>query len=494
MSWLVVVPLLAPLTAAAAGLTFYRALVVQRAIAVAGAAGLLASGIALLVAVLEGDTVVARIGGWDEFGIVLIADRFSAMMVVLAGIIGLVVVPFSFQSVGAERERSGYYPLVMILLLGVTGAFLTGDIFNLYVWFEVMLIASFVLVALGNERPQLEGAIKYVTLNLLSSLIFLTGVGLLYGLTGTLNLAALAVAVPELEPSLRLPVAMLFLTAFAIKAGAFPLFMWLPASYHTPPFAVSALFAALLTKVGVYALIRLFTLVFIDDEIIRTVVLVAAGLTMAVGVLGAMAQHEIRRILSFHIVSQIGYMLVGLALFTQASLAASIFYIAHHIIVKSALFLVAGVIHGIRGTGELPYLGGLVRTNSMVAVLFAIPALSLAGIPPFSGFIAKLAVLRAALDEGSYVIAGILLAVGLLTIFSMMKIWNEAFLKPAPGDADQRPQRVAPMSMMMSLAALVFVSLGVAAAAQPVYRFADDAAQQLMTPDSYVEAVLGATP
>ena len=493
MSWLVVVPLLVPLAAAGAGLTFYRALAIQRAIAFAGAAGLLCAGIALVVAVTREDIIVARVGGWDEFGIVLVADRLSAMMVVLAGIIGVVTIVFSFRSVGQDRERAGYYPLVLLLLLGVTGAFLTGDIFNLYVWFEVMLIASFVLVALGNERPQLEGAIKYVTLNLVSSLVFLIGVGLLYGLTGTLNFAALAVAVPGLDPALRLPVALLFLAAFSIKAGAFPLFMWLPASYHTPPSAVSALFAALLTKVGVYALIRTFTLIFPDEDSVRTILLVGAGLTMVVGVLGAMAQHEIRRILSFHIVSQIGYMLVGLALFTQASLTASLFYIAHHIIVKSSLFFLAGIVHTIRGTGELAYLGGMLRSNRMVAVLFAIPALSLAGIPPSSGFFAKLAVLRAALEESSYVIGAVVLAVGLLTIFSMMKVWNEVFLKPAPVASPEIEARSAPLSMVLSLGVLVTVSIGVAIAAEPLLQFANDAAAQLMSPQDYAVAVLGAT-
>lgn len=491
MSWLVVLPLLVPLTAAAAGLTFHRTLALQRAVAFAGAAGLLASGVALLAGVSREDIIVANVGGWGEFGIVLVADRLSAMMVVLAGIIGVVTVVFSFRSAGQDREGAGYYPLVLVLLLGVTGAFLTGDIFNLYVWFEVMLIASFVLVALGNERPQLEGAIKYVTLNLLSSLVFLVAIGLLYGLTGTLNFAALHIVVPGIDPGLRLPVALLFLVAFSIKAGAFPLFMWLPASYHTPPSAVSALFAALLTKVGVYALIRTFTLVFTEDESVRTILLVCAGLTMVVGVLGAMAQHEIRRILSFHIVSQIGYMLVGLALFTQASLAASMFYIAHHIIVKSALFFLAGVVQTLRGTGELAHLGGLFKSNRTVAVLFAIPALSLAGIPPSSGFIAKLAVLRASLDEASYLIAAVLLAVGLLTIFSMMKVWNEAFLKPAPANSPDAAGRTAPLTMVFSLGALAAISLGVAVAAEPLLQFVDEAARQLMAPEGYVAAVLG---
>jgi multicomponent Na+:H+ antiporter subunit D len=236
-------------------------------------------------------------------------------------------VVYSFASIDVQRESFGYYPLLHILLMGVCGAFLTGDIFNLYVWFEVMLIASFVLLALGGERAQLEGAIKYVTLNLISSAFFLTAVGILYGMIGTLNMADLARQLSTVaQPGLVMTLAMLFFVAFGIKAALFPLFFWLPASYHTPPVIVSALFAGLLTKVGVYALVRVFTLLFIrDSSYIPTLILVVAGLTMVTGVLGAVAQNEIRRLLSFHIVSQIGYLLMGLGLFTPLVLAGTVF-------------------------------------------------------------------------------------------------------------------------------------------------------------------------
>ncbi|MCT7654634.1 hypothetical protein MBH78_07270 [Oceanimonas sp. NS1] len=242
----------------------------------------------------------------------------------------------------------------------MTGAFLTGDIFNLYVWFEILLIASFGLMILGGERAQMEGAIKYVTLNLISSAMFLTAVGLLYGYAGTLNMADLAVKLNGPEQSgLVTVIAMLFLVAFGIKAAAFPLFFWLPASYHTPPVAISAVFAGLLTKVGVYALYRVFSLIFVQDiGFTHGTVLMAMGIfTMVTGVLGAAAQFEVRRILSFHIISQIGYMLVGLALFTPLAVAGGVFYIFHHIIVKTNLFLVSGVMYRYHGSYDLSRLG-----------------------------------------------------------------------------------------------------------------------------------------
>ncbi len=242
----------------------------------------------------------------------------SAVMIVLTALIGLAIAIYSLASTGPDHEKFGYYPLMHLLLAGVAGAFLTGDIFNLYVWFEVMLVASFALLILGGEKAQMEGAIKYVTLNLLASVIFLTAIGLLYGMVGTLNMADIALRLREAEHQGMVEVlAVMFMLAFGIKAAAFPLFFWLPASYHTPPVAVSALFAGLLTKVGVYSLFRVFTLMFDETlDYTQDLLLWGAAFTMVTGVLGAAAQYEFRRILSFHIVSQIGYMILGLALYT----------------------------------------------------------------------------------------------------------------------------------------------------------------------------------
>jgi multicomponent Na+:H+ antiporter subunit D len=438
-------------------------------------------------------------GDWPApFGITLVADLFSAIMVVLAGIIGLGVAIYSIASIDARREAYGYYALLNILLMGVCGAFLTGDIFNLYVWFEVMLIASFVLLALGGERAQTEGAIKYVTLNLISSAFFLAAVGILYGLAGTLNMADLSQRLGGMSPGIVTAVAMLFLVAFGIKAAAFPLFFWLPASYHTPPVAVSAVFAGLLTKVGVYAMIRVFTLLFVQDTgYTHSLILGIAGLTMITGVLGAMAQNEFRRILSFHIVSQIGYMLMGLGLFTTLGLAGSVFYIAHHIIVKTNLFLVAGVVRFLRGSYELKVLGGVYQSFPVLAFLFLIPALSLAGIPPLSGFFAKLALVRAGVEQESYLIVAVALAVSLLTLYSMTKIWNEVFWKAAPAAVAETPAgatgetRRGLSVMLLPIVALAAVTVSIGVTAGPVFELSMNAADQLMDPTAYIEAVLG---
>jgi len=334
-----------------------------------------------------------------------------------------------------------------------------------------------------------------VTLNLIASALFLAGVGVLYGVAGTLNMADLARALREVPGTGMITVlSMLFLLAFGIKAALFPLFFWLPASYHTPPAAVSALFAGLLTKVGVYALIRFFTLLFVQDPgMTHRLILVIALLTMVTGVLGAVVQRDFRKILSFHIISQVGYMILGLGLFSPLALAGSIFYIVHHIIVKTNLFLVSGAVHALRGTYELRRLGGLYHHSPVLALLFLVPALSLAGVPPLSGFWAKFSLIAAGIGTGDYVSAALALLVGMLTLYSMTKIWSEAFWRRRPDNAteDTSLSAAARLAFLGPIALLAIITAVIGLAAQPFFDAAVAAAEQLMHPQAYIAAVLG---
>jgi len=353
---LLILPILIPLAMAAlcAGCSSRPAL--ERWLGLLGSAAHFAASAALAATVLPDGIAVLHVGNWlAPFGITLVADGLAAIMVLMGGVMAFLMALFSGASIDTRRMKDGYYFLYFVLLAGVNGAFLTGDLFNLYVWFEVLLIASFVLMVLGGNRGQLDGAVKYVTMNLLGSVIFLSAVGLIYGKTGTLNMADLAQRMPALENApLRQAAAGMLIVAFGIKAGAFPLFSWLPASYHTPPHVVTTLFSALLTKVGVYALIRIMTLVFaVDQAHFQPLFLTVAALTMVTGVLGAVAQYDFRRLLSFHIVSQIGYLLFGLALFTVSGIAATIFFMVHVMAAKAALFVVSALAHYLRGTSDL---------------------------------------------------------------------------------------------------------------------------------------------
>ncbi|MEJ5220454.1 MAG: Na+/H+ antiporter subunit D [Tepidiforma sp.] len=493
MTLLVALPVILPLATAVAGLLLLSRPRWQAPIGLAGALALLAAAAALLVRTWRDGIQVIEIGGWPApFGIVLVSDMLSAVMVTVAAAVGLAATVYSFRVVDAGRISAGYYALIHVLLMGVCGAFLSGDIFNLYVWFEVMLMASFVLLVIGGERPQFEAGLKYVALNLLGSVGFLSGVGLLYGAAGTLNMADLAVRVGEADADARYytVVAMLFLVAFGLKAAVFPLYFWLPASYHTAPAPVAALFAGLLTKVGVYSLLRVFTLIFTQDTgYTRELLLWMSAATMVSGVLGAAAHQDMKRILSFHIISQIGYMTMGLALATPLALGGALFYMVHNIIAKTNLFFVAGVVRRLRGSYELRDLGGLARAHPWLAAAFFVSAFSLAGVPPLSGFFAKFIMVRAAIETREYAVAGVMLGVGLLTLFSMVKIWTEAFLKPSPGGAVS--EGAVGVASWVPVIAFALLAIAMGVGAEWWWRPMELAGQQLFDRTGYIDAVLG---
>ncbi len=496
MSGLLAAPIIVPFAVAALSLPAGRRPHFQSAAALLGAAAHLALGGMLLQRVHHQGIAVLNVGSWPApFGIALVADHLSALMVLITGVVYGAVCLYSRAEINADCLRRGYYPLLHILVGGISGAFLTGDLFNLYVWFEVMLMASFALLVLGRTRAQLAGGVTYVVINLISTLLFLAALGLIYAMTGTLNMAHLHLKLRAAADAGQVAaVSVLFLTAFGIKAGLFPLFFWLPASYHTPPVAVSAIFSGLLTKVGVYALIRTFTLLFpLEGNGLQSLVLAAAALTMITGVLGAAAHSEVRRILSFHIISQVGYMVLGLGLLTPLALAGAVFYLLHHIVVKANLFLISGLTRQWGGSFALGELGGLYRSRGLGALLFFIPAFSLAGFPPLSGFWAKMILIRASLDAGHFALAAVAAVVGLLTVYSMTKIWNEAFWKPkaaADPPAADGSSRVSAW-MLAPVAALAALTVLIGLAPEHLFQMARLAAEELLDPSLYVNSVLG---
>ena len=492
---LLAVPILLPLVTAIALQLLPRRGRLLRVVAFAGSLGSLAVAVAVFVRVLHSGIQVLQVAGWPApFGITLVADLFSAAMLAMVSVIGVAVTASSFAGVDPRREALGYHALIQVVLMGVTGAFLTGDIFNLYVWFEVMLIGSFVLMSLHRTRAQLHAAFTYVGLNLLASAFLLTAIGLLYGQAGTLNLADLARAWPDRRtPGLDAALSMLFLTAFGIKAGLFPLFFWLPASYHTPPAAVGALLAGLLTKVGVYSMMRVFTLLFPDPNAsVYRVLLVLSAITMVVGLIGALAQRDFRRVLSFNLVGHIGFTTVGLGLWTPAALGGSILYMLHHMLVISTLFLVSGLFLRQRRTTDLSALGGLYRSQPAVACLALIPLFSLAGVPPLSGFVAKVAVIAPMFREGQYFLAAVALCVSLLTVLSVARLWAEGFWKPAPAvPSSLAAQPHLGIAILAPIVFLVSLTIALTALAGPVSNLTTRAAEQLLDRNTYVRAVLG---
>ncbi|MEH0840776.1 Na+/H+ antiporter subunit D [Micromonospora sp. CPCC 205711] len=495
MTELVALPVVVPLLGAALTLLLATWPRVQRTVSVVCLAANLLVAVLLLVEAYRHGPVVVQVGGWRApVGIVLVADQLAALMLVVSSAVTLCVLFYSIGQGRGETSESApvsiFHPTYLVLVAGITNAFLAGDLFNLFVGFEILLAASFVLITLGSTETRIRTGSTYVVVSLLSSMIFLAAVGLVYAATGTLNMAQLATRLDALPDGLRLGLQLMLLLAFGVKAAVFPVSAWLPDSYPTAPAPVTAVFAGLLTKVGVYAIIRTETLLFPGGQVSGPL-MVVAGLTMLVGVLGAVAQSDMKRLFSFTLVSHIGYMIFGVALSTATGLSGAIFYVVHHITIQTTLFLVAGLVEERAGSTDLRRLGGLARVAPLLAVLFFVPAMNLAGIPPFSGFLGKLGLLQAGVASGGglpwvLVVAGTVTS--LLTLYAASRVWNIAFWR-APRLATAEPLVRLPALMVGATAALVVLGLALTLAAGPLFRVTADAAADLRQRTPYVRAV-----
>jgi len=496
MSGLVPLPVVVPLLGAALTLLLSGRPRLQRSISVLCLSSVLVVAAVLLVEAYRFGPVVVQVGGWPApVGIVLVADQLAALMVLVSSAVTLCVLLYSIGQGRGETSETApvsiYHPTYLVLTAGVTNAFLAGDLFNLFVGFEILLAASFVLITLGGTEVRLRTGSTYVVVSILSSLLFLSAVGLVYAATGTLNMAQLAGRLDALPSGVRLTLQLMLLLAFGIKAAVFPLSAWLPDSYPTAPAPVTAVFAGLLTKVGVYAIIRTETLLFPGGQV-AGLLMVVAGLTMVVGILGAVAQSDLKRLLSFTLVSHIGYMIFGVALSSVAGLSGAIFYVVHHITIQTTLFLVAGLVEERAGSTDLRRIGGLARIAPMLGVLFFVPAMNLAGIPPFSGFLGKLGLLQAGVAAGGTlpaVLVGAGTLTSLLTLYAASRVWNIAFWRAPRLASTTVPARL-PGLMVGATTALVALGVLFTLAAGPLFQVTSNAAADLRERTPYVRAVL----
>lgn len=495
MTWLVPLPVIVPLSAAGLALALVRFPRLQRVVSVAALSVVMLVSASLLVFANDGPLVV-DVGGWAApVGITLVVDRLAALMLTVSSFVTLCVLLYSLgQDVGDGDEDQApvaiYHPTFLVLSAGVADAFVAGDLFNLYVAFEILLVASYVLLTLGATRARIRAGTIYVVVSLISSAIFLIAIALTYAATGTVNLAQLAERIGQIDSNVALVIELMLLIAFGIKAAIFPLSAWLPDSYPTAPAPVTAVFAGLLTKVGVYAIIRVQTLLFPESPV-NGALMWAALATMIIGILGAVAQDDIKRLLSFTLVSHIGYMVFGIALATEAGVAAAIFYVAHHITVQTGLFLVVGLVERQGRSTRLDQLGGLAKTAPLVGILFFIPAMNLAGIPPFSGFVGKIGLFEAGAAVGSGMALTLIVGgaiTSLLTLYAVVRVWNRAFWRPL-----EKPQTtVVKQSPVMvgSTMALVAAGLGIAVFGGPLMDYTTQASQAIRERTPYISAVL----
>lgn len=499
--WLVVAGVLLCLLGAAVLMILRRHLGLQAVLAIAVLALSSLANLLLLRKVLSEGPVVITMGNWlPPFGITFAADGLGTLLALTSCLVALAGAVYALRDINRGARLFGFYPLLLIMMAGVMGAFLTGDIFNLYVWFEVLLIASFGLIVYGNRRIQLDGAMKYAILNFLATTLFLVATGYLYGVSGTLNMADLSAKLGDAPDGAPLgAIAILYLVAFGMKAAAFPLNFWLPASYHTPNIVVGAVFAGLLTKVGVYALIRTFTTIMPSDTAhVHQALLVVAIATMLIGALGALAQSDLRRLLGFLVVSGIGYMLLGLAFSSEIGLGGALFYAVHSMVIMTVFYLMAGVVFRRSGSYMLQKIGGLYGQAPFTAALFLVCVLALSGLPPFSGFWPKLMLIRAGLEAQSYIAVATVLLAGFITTIALGRAWIFCFWRNGPeGAPEGEAATLQPMAwqahivfflpVVALLALVVFFGLW----PQPLMAALDPGVEGLLQPAGYIQSVLG---
>ncbi len=522
MPYLTVMPILLP--AVAAALIFVvRPMQLQRTIALGTLFALAAIAATMIITVDVHGIHTVQMGGWDApIGITLVADRLSTVMLFVSSIVLFAVMWYGISQGLRDGDEDDpvavFLPVYMLLSMGVNLSFLAGDLFNLYVGFEVFLVASYVLLTLGASPGRVRAGIGYVMVSVASSMVFLFALALIYASVGTVNMAQVGIRMEEIPTGTRAAIFATLLVAFGIKAAVFPLDAWLPDSYPTAASLVTAVFAGLLTKVGVYAIIRMRSVVFTDGSL-DTLLMWVALLTMIVGIMGALAQNDIKRLLSFTLVSHIGYMIFGIALTSVQGLSGAIFYAIHHILVQTSLFLVVGLIERQAGSAQLRRLGSLIYTSPLVAILYFIPALNLGGIPPLSGYLGKVMLIQAGAQQGTW-LAWVLIAgavvTSLLTLYAMILVWSKAFLRdrtdaPEGEVALARPSNLAdrystttmaeredpgrvPVGMMASTALLVAASLSITVLAGPISDVTDRAAQSAQDQSIYRDAVLHPDP
>ncbi|MBM7648511.1 multicomponent Na+:H+ antiporter subunit D [Bacillus ectoiniformans] len=488
---LLILPILIPLFTAIVLIFMVKYVAAQRVLSVVSTLGTLTASIVLLMKVRADGVQSLNLSSWDApFGITLVSDMLSILLVTTTSLITLCVIIYSARSIGVERERFYYYAVIQFLLVGVNGAFTTGDIFNLFVFFEVMLMSSYVLIVIGGTKIQLRESIKYILVNIISSAIFVIAVAYLYSIVGTLNMAHVSERIAEVgQPPILTVVAVLFLIVFGLKGAIFPMYSWLPGSYYAPPVPILALFGSLLTKVGVYSIMRTYSLFFYHDQAFTHDLLgILAIITIIAGCIGAIAYWDVKKIIIYNIIIAVGVLAFGVSLLTEESIRGTIFYIIHDMIIKAALFLMIGIMIKITGTSNLRQMGGLIKKYPLFGWSFLLTCFGLAGIPPLSGFPGKLMIVRAGLEEGAYVGALTVLLSSLFVLYSVIKIFMNGFWK-APKDYPGEDQQ--PVWFLWAPAAiLVAVSVVYGVGAETMYPIISQATDALVNPTIYIDAVL----
>jgi multicomponent K+:H+ antiporter subunit D len=497
--WIVVLLMLPALVAPFIVLAARYHIGIQRVLSVAGVIALIAVATGLAWQASDGTITLYQMGDWAApFGIVLVADRLSTMMVLLTSVLALFVLLYAIGSGWDDRGRH-FHALFQFQLMGIMGAFLTGDLFNLFVFFEVLLIASYGLMIHAGGNARLRAGVQYVLFNLIGSTLFLFALGAIYAETGTLNMADLANRVTLIAPEETVGIrvaAVLLLLVFAIKAALVPLHFWLPSSYAEAPAPVAALFA-IMTKVGAYAIIRVYTMVFPPDLEVTSGLhdlwlLPAALVSLAIGMIGVLAAKKLDRLVAFSVIGSMGMVMVSISLFTPAGIAAALYYIVHSTLAGATLFLISDLVRTSRANLDLT-LQPKISGNSLTAALFFAGAIAMAGLPPLSGFLGKLLVLDAAFDSELMVwIWVVVLSSSLISILGFARAGSILFWKAHSVEPTQEASALPRPATLSYVAVGGLISLLAAHTvfAGQVHSYTTTMAAQLFAPEPYISTVV----
>lgn len=491
MNNLVVLPMIIPLLVGVILAFVPNHIYTQRLFTLLSLVATFVVSVLLLNLIQKEGIITLEFGDWEApFGIVFVADSFATLLVLTTSLLSSIIIIFAFQTIGKTRETLYFYTFVNFLIAGVNGSFLTGDLFNLFVTFEVMLLASYALITLNGKKVQLRESIKYVAINVVASSFFLIAIAYLYGTIGTLNMAHASERIAEVgQTPLLTVISLVFLLVFSLKSGLL-LYQWLPGSYSVPPAAIAALFGALLTKVGIYALYRVFSLIFYHEpQITHTIIAIMAILTIIGGSIGAIAFRDIKQVITYNVVIAVGFILAALAIFSAISITGGIYYLLHDMIVKALLFLLAGTIIYLTKTSRVDAMSGLIRNYPTLGWFFFITVLSLTGIPPLSGFLGKVLVGQGALETSSYALLIVTFLSSMVVLYSLLRVfmgtfWGETIID----EEEQIPLK--PLTLLPS-AILICLTFILGLAPESIAPFVTDASNVLMNPQIYIDAVLG---
>lgn len=492
MNNFLLLPIIIPFFFAIVLIFLQRKIVLQRIITLVALAASSICSFLLLRKVQQDGIQSVTFGDWPvPFGITMVSDQVSALLVLTTSVLVLFVVWYGFELIGKEREQFFYYPGILMITTGVNGAFTTGDIFNLFVFFEVLLIASYLLIVLGGEKAQLRESFKYIIVNVISSAFFVITVAFLYSVVGTLNMADIAQKIAAInQPGIITTIAVMFLMVFGLKAAIFPLYFWMPSSYSAAPIPVLVLFGALLTKVGVYAITRTYTLFFVHElTYTHELLLILSIISIIAGCIGALAHFDVKQIIIYNIVIAVGVILFGVAQMNEIALEGAMFYLIHDMIIKAALFMLIGIVIAITGTSNLRKMGGLMKTYPALGWFYLIAAFGLAGIPPLSGFVGKLLILQGGFAAGNIFTTLIVLASSLIVLLSVMRIFIYAFW----GEEKATSVVLSKTSfnkMFYPTVLLVLISVAYGVGSEWITPFMEGAANILANPNVYIDAIL----